>query len=52
MGQIVGGVAIDEVGAQPPHLLLGRPDEAGDGLWVASRGGGCEARQLIHVARG
>ena len=48
LGEVVGGGAIDEVGAQPPHVGLGAPDEPDQGGVVAVTGRARQPGQFVH----
>ena len=48
LGEVVGGVAVAERGAQPPDVGLRRADERGRGQRITRRGIGREPLELLH----
>ena len=49
LGQVVGGLAIDQVGAQPPDLGLAAPNERRQREAVATLGGPQQPREVVHT---
>jgi hypothetical protein len=48
LGQIVGGLTVDQVRAQPPHLGLAATNERRQGQAVAALGGPQQTGELVH----
>jgi hypothetical protein len=49
LGQVVGGLAVDQVGAQPPDLGLAAPNKRRQGQAVATLGGAQETGEFVHT---